>query len=170
LEQIVKTKTKDGSNIRQDIPQTGWTFIECVDHITADHRCDACGYPKVRFVHKVASPNSQLTLLVGFICGGQLTGQSDTARIQEYELRRMARRRARFLTRGWSAAQKDDGLYFAWRTEDAATFWLKEQPSGTWSLHRSVRGIRDELLSTGHINRDAAAGVLFQLLFDHTGH
>ena len=168
LEAAATMKTKDGSKIRQDIPQTGWTLAECIDHITADHRCAACGYPNVRFVHKVSHPSSGLTLLVGFVCSGELTGQPDTARLREYELRRIARRRARFLRSGWSSAVKDDGLRFAWREEGASTFWLKEQPDGTWSLHQSGRGVPEKLVSKPHVSRDAAAAALFQKLLDQT--
>ena len=162
-------KSRDGAKIRQDIPQKGWTFVECFDHVTPDHRCEACGYPKVRYVYKIAHANSERTLLVGFVCGGELTGQPDTARIREYELLRVARRRARFLARGWSSARKDDGLRFAWRKEGATTFWLKEQPSGTWSLHQSARGVPDTLISGNHVSRDAAAISLFHCIYDDGG-
>jgi hypothetical protein len=162
-------KHKDGSHIRKDIPPTGWTTMDCIDNRTADHRCQACGYPKVRFVHKLTHPAlAGQTLLAGFICASQLTGHTQTLHARELQLRRRSRMRDQFMERGWSTYRQDNGLGLALRRESSATFMIKEQLDRSWTLCRTGREIGTTVITEGHPSREAAVLALFGLLHEGT--
>ena len=159
-------KSKDGSHIRKDIPHAGWALVDHSDNRTPDHRCEACGYPKVRFVHKLAHPDVGSTILrAGHICAGQLTGQPYVVRLRETELRRTARLRVEFMKKGWSLYHQDNGLGLALRKEPDATFKVKEQADRTWKLYRCGRGIPTAVISERHPSMEAGMTALFMLLY-----
>jgi len=142
-------------------------FWGSTDNQTADHRCQACGYPKVRFIHKLSHPSLVDTiLLAGFICAGQLTGKPDLLQCHESELRRIGRMRDQFLKRGWSSYHQDNGLGLAFRREENFTFMLKEQTNGTWTLYRTGYRMGSVIISEGHDSKTNAMIAAFRILHD----
>ncbi len=153
--------TKYRSKIRQDIPQSGWTLQECFDNETANHRCEACGFPKVRFVHRISHANVGTPLLSGCECASQLTGNPELSRWREYELKKEAIRRSKFVRQGWSLF--DNGAT-EWKHVVDRAYWLNRADDGMWSLSWSQRNRPTIVLSVGHRTRDAAATALYKTL------
>jgi hypothetical protein len=101
-------------NEQPAIPRQGWRLVSvtdlCLDEgraRTAYENCEYCGQERIRYVHCLEHPVSPVPRMrVGCLCAGHLTGDAETSRRRETELRNRAARRAAWTKRDWKPSAK----------------------------------------------------------------
>lgn len=87
------------------IPHKGWHCVGIEDLEEASATCEMCGKERIRYVHGMEHPDG-LSLNVGCICAGKMTGDYEGAKRRERDARNRASRRTRWLSRQWKVSAK----------------------------------------------------------------
>ncbi|TIS62315.1 MAG: hypothetical protein E5W92_31670 [Mesorhizobium sp.] len=84
---------------------------------TADGRCQMCGREEIRYVHHMSHAHYPEGLDVGFVCAEKMEDDYVNPRRREQDLKNVASRRKRWLTRKWKISRsgnpfiKTDGFH-----------------------------------------------------------
>jgi hypothetical protein len=108
--QIVVPEASIAVPVERQPPDLGWTCID-VEDLGADGSdyipgvCEKCGNDVLRFLHTLEHPDWPEQMVVGCICASRMCEGYD-GRGRETELKNLAIRRSRWLTRNWRESRK----------------------------------------------------------------
>jgi hypothetical protein len=90
---------------QKGVPQKGWTCAGVTDLGSPDGQCEMCGREEIRYVHHMAHQVYEGELDVGCVCAEKMEGDYVNPRRRERDLKNVAARRKRWLTRKWKTSQ-----------------------------------------------------------------
>jgi hypothetical protein len=90
------------------VPHKGWTLVDVIDArddegIDFDEyeSCEYCDHESIRFVHVLSHPEYAGPMRVGCVCSCHLTQDYVNPKRREREVRNLAAKRKRFVTKKW---------------------------------------------------------------------
>lgn len=153
---------KEQFRYRADLPRTGWTLIDTLDHGTADFTCENCGNAHIRYKHVLENRGTGKRVFVGCVCAEHLTQDFTTPKLRERSLKGRTRRRMKFPTLNWIWSQngnlrlKKDGMIFV----------LKQGKLGGWAVSYLPRDTDDWVRIPGwHNNPEDAKLAAFDAVY-----
>lgn len=102
---------------QKGVPQKGWTCEGITDLGSPVGQCEMCGREEIRYVHQMAHEDYEGGLDVGCVCAEKMEDDYVNPRRRERDLKNVAARRKRWLTRKWKTSQsgnpylKTDGFH-----------------------------------------------------------
>lgn len=90
-----------------NVPNSGWVCTTIMDTGQVLELCAMCQKEHIRYVHTMYHPDTGMTLDVGCVCAGKMSGLPMEAKIREGHLKKMSSRRKNWLTHsGWKRNRK----------------------------------------------------------------
>lgn len=102
---------------QKGVPQKGWSCDGVTDLGAPDGHCEMCGREEIRYVHHMSHDRYPDGLDVGCVCAEKMEDDYVNPHRREQDLRNVAGRRKRWLTRKWKTSQsgnpylKTDGFH-----------------------------------------------------------
>jgi len=92
------------------VPHKGWTCIGVEDLGSPDEHCEMCGTQEIRYVHHMAHEEYHRDISAGCVCAENMEDDYIGPKKRENQLRNVAARRRRWLSRIWKISSK--GIHY----------------------------------------------------------
>lgn len=134
------------------VPHKGWRCIDIEDLGAPDAVCEMCERRKIRFIHYMQHPGFEPSLGVGCVCAEKMEDDYDAPKRRESNLKNVAQRRKRWLSRKWNVSHKGnsylntDGFNIAIFPKDDGSWAgrIEERSTGRWVPSRREYKTEDQ--------------------------
>jgi hypothetical protein len=150
----------DGTRFLPGFPRKGWSLSGSSDNGDASHCCDACAFPRVRYVHTIDHPDHD-SMDVGCCCATHLTEDYVTPVENEKDLKKRARNKNTWGDREWKTSKKGNTFL-----KINGMVLLARDFNNRWRLSYKFADSNDWIQATGQYQTlDAAKMAAFDLAY-----
>ena len=152
-----------GKWAREDVPQSGWEFLEMEFLKEGMQKCEMCEHTRIRYAHHMRHPDFHEVLRVGCICAGHMEGNHARSADRERKYKNLYARREYWIVRPWKLSKKGN-RYLNTDGFNITVFRSRPRQWSAWILDRTTPS-REEKIGTYRTQDEAKLAAFDRMIF-----